>query len=256
LRACECASVSQIVLLHTYTQKRMLEGRGISTLTLISKTDEICFISKASGLLSCVPEKVLLYHAPPSSIKLCYIAGCWGRNPGPGRVTLRRVLVYLQPTHQFKQPPQLASALKTSEVPSRLLPPTDRRLAAQQHQTNGPAARGGTGDHTSKDGPLGTAPCLQSTTARSRTLSATERMLGRTRSACEEGDAVTRPVMLKVATYNKQGQHMEKRAYANADDGYGTGRDLVTKPGQGLRTALELAANQKIDVYVSVETRT
>ena len=81
-------------------------------------------------------------------------------------------------------------------------------------------------------------------------------MLGRTRSACDEGDAVTRPVMLKVATYNKPGQHMKKRAYANADDGYGTGRDLVTKPGQGLRTALELAANQKIDVYVSVETRT
>ena len=72
LRACECASVSQIVLLHTYTRKRMLE--------FISITDEICFISKVSGLLLCVPEKVLLCRAPPSSIKLSYIGGRWGMN--------------------------------------------------------------------------------------------------------------------------------------------------------------------------------
>ena len=42
-----------------------------------------------------------------------------------------------------------------------------------------------------------------------RSPSATERILGRTRSACEEGDAVTRPVMLKVATYNKPGQQVK-----------------------------------------------
>jgi len=81
-------------------------------------------------------------------------------------------------------------------------------------------------------------------------------MLGRTRSACEEGDAVTRPVMLKVATYNKPGQHMEKRMGGSRNKGHGTGRDLATKPGTGMKTALELATADSFDVYVATETRT
>jgi len=80
-----------------------------------------------------------------------------------------------------------------------------------------------------------------------------EQMLGLTRSACKEGDAVTRPVMLKVATYNKPGQHMKKRTEGSRDEGYGTGRDLATKPGTGMRTALELATAHSFDVYVATE---
>jgi len=62
--------------------------------------------------------------------------------------------------------------------------------------------------------------------------------------------------MLKVATYNKPGQHMKNRTEGSRDEGYGTGRDLATKPGTGMRTALELATAHSFDVYVATETRT
>jgi len=62
--------------------------------------------------------------------------------------------------------------------------------------------------------------------------------------------------MLKVATYNKPGQHMKKRTGGSRDEGYGTGRDLATKPGTGMRTALELATAHSFDVCVATETRT
>jgi len=62
--------------------------------------------------------------------------------------------------------------------------------------------------------------------------------------------------MLKVATYNKPGQHMERRTGGSRDEGYGTGRDLATKPGTGMRTVLELATAHSFDVYVATETRT
>jgi len=63
-------------------------------------------------------------------------------------------------------------------------------------------------------------------------------------------------MMLKVATYNKPGQHTEKRTGGSRDEGYGTGRDLATKPGTGMRTTLELATAHSFDVYVATEMRT
>lgn len=91
---------------------------------------------------------------------------------------------------------------------------------------------------------------------KNRTLTDTERMLGRTRSACEEGDAVATGKGLMIATYNRPGQHMEERKGSIPGGGLGNGCDLRSVPNEALKCVLELVKEQQIDIHVATETRT
>jgi hypothetical protein len=70
-------------------------------------------------------------------------------------------------------------------------------------------------------------------------------MLGKSRSACEEGGAVAKEEGLVIATYNRPGQHMEERKGDYSCGGLGNGRDLVSVPNEALKCVLEIVKEQK-----------
>ena len=100
---------------------------------------------------------------------------------------------------------------------------------------------------------------------RHRTLTDNERMLGRRRSACEEGDAVGRGrrnskadiKKIRIFAYNRPGQHMVSResdAYRRKETG--NGKDLATTPSEAMACVINMMNDHRGDLGVISESTT
>ena len=100
---------------------------------------------------------------------------------------------------------------------------------------------------------------------RHRTLTDNERMLGRRRSACEEGDAVGRGrrnskadiKRIRIFAYNRPGQHMVSResdVYRRKETG--NGKDLATTPSEAMACVINMMNDHRGDLGVISESTT